>query len=110
MMKAIDGGMRMSVAAAAATVDAMKGRGYPSLIMLPVTTWPTAAEVAGPEPDMPPSAMQTSTDTVASAPRPAPTSAVANRTSRNATPVRSNTEPTSTNMGMAIKGYLAMPV
>jgi hypothetical protein len=74
-----------------------------------VTTWPTAAEVAGPEPEMPPITMATSTATEASAPRPAPTRAVANRTRRSATPVRSKTLPTRTNIGMAISGYLAMP-
>jgi len=78
--------------------------------MLRVTTPPTAAEVAGPDPEMPPMIIATIIATVASAPRPAPTSAVAKRTSRSATPVRSNTEPTSTNIGMAINGYFAMPV
>ena len=74
-----------------------------------VTTWPTAAEVAGPEPEMPPMIIATSTATEASAPRPAPTSAVANFTRRSATPVRSNTQPTSTNIGIAISGYFAIP-
>ena len=59
---------------------------------------------------MPPMIIATIIATVASAPRPAPTSAVAKRTRRSATPVRSNTEPTSTNIGMAISGYFAMPV
>ena len=77
--------------------------------MLRVITWPTAAEVAGPEPEMPPSTIATSTATEASAPRPAPTRAVAKRTSRSATPARSKTMPTSTNIGMAISGYFAMP-
>jgi hypothetical protein len=77
--------------------------------MLRVTTCPTAALVAGPDPLMPPITIATSTETEASAPRPAPTSAVAKRTRRSATPVRSKTLPTRTNIGMAISGYFAMP-
>jgi hypothetical protein len=59
---------------------------------------------------MPPSTMQTMIATSASPPVRLPTQAAANRTSRSATPERSNTIPASTNTGSASSGYLAIPV
>ena len=67
----------------------------------------TAAASAGPEPDMPPMIMHTSTATSARLPRRGPTIACAKVTRRAATPERSKITPVSTNSGMVISGYLA---
>ena len=77
--------------------------------MLGAITPPTAAAIAGPEPEMPPIIMATTTAITASAPRPWPIMAVAKRTSFWATPERSKMVPAKTNMGMVSSGYLAMP-
>jgi hypothetical protein len=72
-------------------------------------TAPTAAAVAGPEPEIPPMNIATAIATSGSMPRPRPTMATAKSTSRAATPDRSNSVPTRTNMGRASSGYFAMP-
>ena len=73
------------------------------------STPPTAAALAGPDPEIPPRNMATPMATSGNMPGPRPTSATANCTRRCATPERSKIEPTSTNMGNASKGYLASP-
>src|SRR5690554_2355894 len=108
-MKAIDGGMRISVAAPAPTMVAAYGAGYPARFMAPIMTAPTAAAQAGPEPEMPPRNIATAMVTSGSMPGARPTTATAKFTSRAATPERSKMEPTSTNMGMASSRYLASP-
>ena len=77
--------------------------------MAAIITPPTAAALAGPEPEMPPRNMATTMATRGSMPGPRPTMATAKFTSRSATPERSKMEPTSTNMGMASSGYLPRP-
>lgn len=72
-------------------------------------TAPTAAAQAGPDPEIPPRNIATKIEIRGSMPGPRPTMAVAKSTSRLATPERSKIEPTSTNMGMASRGYLARP-
>ena len=72
-------------------------------------TLPTAAALAGPEPEMPPRNMATAIATSGNMPGPRPTIEMARLTSRLATPERSKITPTSTNIGMASNGYLAMP-
>ena len=57
---------------------------------------------------MPPSTMATRMATVGSMPGPRPTQAMAKVTMRWATPERSKIEPTSTNIGRASRGYLAI--
>ena len=57
---------------------------------------------------MPPSTMATRIATIGSMPGPRPTIAMAKVTMRCATPERSKIEPTSTNIGSASSGYLAM--
>src|SRR5690554_4200664 len=108
-MNAMEGGMRMSVAAPAPTMVAAYGPGYPTRFMAPIMTAPTAAAQAGPEPEMPPRNMATAMVTTGSMPGPRPTMLMAKFTNRDATPERSKMEPTSTNMGMANRGYLASP-
>jgi hypothetical protein len=71
-------------------------------------TPPTAAALAGPEPLMPPSIIATRIATVGIIPGPRPTQARAKVTMRCATPERSKIEPTSTNIGNASSGYLAI--
>ena len=71
---------------------------------------PTAAAFAGPEPEMPPRNIETITVTAASEPALRPISAWVKLTRRSATPERSKIAPTSTNIGTASSGYLAMPV
>ena len=70
-------------------------------------TPPTAAALAGPEPEMPPNTIATRMATTGSMPDERPTTATANVTMRCATPDRSKIEPTSTNIGSASSGYLA---
>jgi len=77
--------------------------------MAAIMTPPTAAAVAGPDPEMPPRNMATAIATSGSMPGPRPTMDIAKFTSRSATPERSKIEPTSTNMGMASSGYLPSP-
>ena len=77
--------------------------------MAAIITPPTAAALAGPEPEMPPRNIATAIATSGSMPGPRPTSAMAKLTSRSATPERSKIEPTSTNIGMASSGYLPRP-
>jgi hypothetical protein len=71
---------------------------------------PTAAALAGPEPEMPPRNMLTITVTAARDPALRPMRACAKLTRRRATPERSKIAPTSTNIGTASSGYFAMPV
>jgi len=71
---------------------------------------PTAAASAGPEPEMPPSTMQTSTAATASPPARLPTIDSASRTRRAATPERSKIMPARMKTGTAISGYFAMPL
>src|ERR1035437_3102544 len=92
-MNAIDGGIRMSVDPAAAITLAEKGRGYPALIIDGSITAPTAAESAGPEPEIPPRIIATSTAVIASEPRLWPTTADAKGTILPATPARSKISP-----------------
>ena len=75
-----------------------------------IITVATAAASAGPEPDMPPMIRQTRMATSARPPRLGPTSAWAKVISRAATPERSKMVPVRMNRGMAISGYLAMPL
>ena len=77
--------------------------------MAAIITPPTAAAVAGPEPEMPPRNMATAIATSGSIPGPRPTMDTAKFTSRSATPERSKIEPTSTNIGIASSGYLPRP-
>ena len=77
--------------------------------MAAIITPPTAAALAGPEPEMPPRNMATAMATSGSMPGPRPTIATAKFTRRRATPERSKIEPTSTNIGMASSGYLPRP-
>ena len=77
--------------------------------MAAIITPPTAAALAGPEPEMPPRNMATAMATSGSMPGPRPTRATAKFTSRSATPERSKMEPTSTNIGIASSGYLPSP-
>src|SRR6476646_875396 len=107
-MNAIDGGIRMSVAAAAPTTLAENAAGYPALAIAAIITPPTAAAVAGPEPEMPPSTIATRIATAGKVPGARPTQASAKVTMRRATPERSKIEPTRTNIGKASNGYLAM--
>ena len=108
-MNATDGGIRMSVAAAAPTTLAENEAGYPARDMAVIITPPTAAAQAGPEPEIPPKNIATTIATNGSMPGPRPTMATAKLTSRSATPERSKIEPTNTNMGMASSGYLPSP-
>src|SRR6185295_10976069 len=98
-MQAMEGGIRMSVAAAAPMTLAENAGGYPALDIAAIITPPTAAAFAGPEPEIPPSTMATLIATSGSIPGPRPTQAIANVTMRCATPERSKIAPTSTNMG-----------
>jgi hypothetical protein len=77
--------------------------------MAAIITAPTAAALAGPEPEMPPRNIATAMATSGSMPGPRPTIATAKFTSRSATPERSKIEPTSTNIGTASSGYLPRP-
>ncbi|OQB99646.1 MAG: hypothetical protein BWX79_03079 [Alphaproteobacteria bacterium ADurb.Bin100] len=77
--------------------------------MAAIMTAPTAAALAGPEPEMPPRNIATTMATKGSMPGPRPTMATAKFTSRSATPERSKIEPTSTNIGIASNGYLPRP-
>ena len=77
--------------------------------MAAIMTPPTAAAVAGPEPEMPPMNIATPIVTSGSMPGPRPVIASAKWTSRKATPERSKIEPTSTNIGIASSGYLPRP-
>ncbi|OPY93119.1 MAG: hypothetical protein A4E73_00441 [Syntrophaceae bacterium PtaU1.Bin231] len=110
MMKATEGGIRISVEPAAAVTLAAKDGGYPFLIMAPSMTPPTAAVQAGPEPEMPPITMATRIVMTARDPRPCPMMDAAKRSSRAATPDRSKMAPARTNIGTARSGYFAMPV
>ena len=74
--------------------------------MAAIITPPTAAALAGPEPEMPPKNMATMMATTGNMPGPRPMMATAKLTKRWATPERSKIEPTSTNMGSASRGYL----
>ena len=74
--------------------------------MAKIITPPTAAALAGPEPETPPKNMATKTATTGSMPGPRPKIATAKLTSLCAMPERSKIEPTSTNMGKASSGYL----
>lgn len=71
-------------------------------------TAPTAAASAGPEPEMPPRIMHTSTAATASPPARLPTMLSASRTRRAATPERSKIMPARMNTGSAISGYFAI--
>ncbi len=75
-----------------------------------IITIATAAASAGPEPEMPPRNMHTSTATMAGPPARLPTSTDTKRTSRSATPARSKIMPARMKTGSASSGYLAMPV
>ena len=77
--------------------------------MAAIMTAPTAAALAGPEPEMPPRNIATTMATSGSMPGPRPTMAMAKFTSLSATPERSKIEPTSTNIGIASSGYLPRP-
>ncbi|MCY1524955.1 hypothetical protein D9M68_599160 [compost metagenome] len=77
--------------------------------MAAIITAPTAAALAGPEPEMPPRNIATAIATSGSMPGPRPTMAMAKLTRRSATPERSKMEPTSTNIGIASSGYLPRP-
>gem|GEM_PF-4810311 len=108
-MNATEGGIRISVDPAAAVTLAANPGAYPARIMAPSITPPTAAVHAGPEPEIPPMIMATRIVMTARDPRPVPIMDVVNRRSLEATPERSNIAPARTNMGMASRGYLAMP-
>src|SRR5690606_40617173 len=85
-MNAMDGGMRMSIAAAAPMTLAEKGAGYPARCMATSMTPPTAAAVAGPDPEMPPIIIATRMAIIGSMPGPRPKMDEAKVTSRSATP------------------------
>ena len=76
-MRGIDGGIRMSIVAAAAIVAPQNARGYPTLICQGMSSLPSAVASATAEPDTPPKSVDPSTLTCACPPRKRPTRSVA---------------------------------
>ena len=96
--------------AALAMVAPEKFLSYPCLSMGVSRISPTAAVVAGPEPDSAPQNMQVSTATMARPPTALPTRSSKKRAMVAASPARSRITPASTKKGMASRGKEAMPL
>ena len=106
----MDGGMTIAMEEAAAIREDANGAEKPPwLIMAGIRIMPRAATVAGPEPEMAPKNMATTTQTMAMPPRTWPMQLSIKWTRRLEMPDSAMTFPESTKNGMARSRNFAMP-
>ena len=98
------GGMSTPSVPPVATMAAESGAGYLRLSMAGTMTPPTAAVVAGPDPEMAEKNMEANTLTMPSPPRTLPMTASATPTSLREIPPDSMTVPARKNIGTATSG------
>ncbi|KAF5041217.1 hypothetical protein DSECCO2_525290 [anaerobic digester metagenome] len=108
---AMEGGMTMAMEDAVAIIAAEKGAEKPPrLIMAGIRMMPSAATVAGPEPEMAPKKQATTTHTIAIPPRRCPIQSSINSTRRVEMPAFAMMLPDSTKNGIASSKNFAMPL
>ena len=102
----IDGGIRMSMVAAAASVAAEKAAGYPRRLCQGIMSEPMAEASATAEPDTPPNSVEDRTPTWAGPPWKRPSSVDSTPTSASPSLPPIMRLPVSMKKGMAISGKL----
>ncbi|MPM70144.1 hypothetical protein SDC9_117097 [bioreactor metagenome] len=108
---AMEGGMTMAIEEAVAIMAEEKGAEKPPrLIMAGIRMIPSAATVAGPEPEIAPKKQATTTHTMAMPPRRCPMQSSMNWTRRVEIPAFAMMLPDRTKNGIASSRNFAMPL
>ena len=108
-MNTMLGGIIIATPPLAAIKAEAKPLSYPAFIMAGIRIAPSAATVAGPEPDTAPQNRETITVAIAKPPGTSPTTSSTNRIILREMPARSITSPASTKKGTANNVNLEIP-